>query len=189
MPKPLAEIDFEDTPTGSNASVEGVDGKAVRLTGDDAVDTSVGNFHRSQPFSVSLWIKTPDVKERAVDLPSIARVDRRGSRGYELLIEDGRLSWSLIHFWPGNAMRIRTLEPVPIDQWMHVVVTSDGSSRAGGLRIYVDGQRADAETVRDSLTKQYHRRRRGHDRDRRTFSRSTASRTVASIDFASSIAN
>ena len=41
-----------------------------------------------------------------------------GSRGYQLLIEDGKLSVGLIHFWPGNAIGIRAIEPLlaqPLD--------------------------------------------------------------------------
>ena len=33
-----------------------------------------------------------------------------GSRGYELLIEDGKLCADLVHFWPGNAIGIKTKE-------------------------------------------------------------------------------
>ena len=33
-----------------------------------------------------------------------------GSRGYEILIEDGKLCADLVHFWPGNAIGIRTRE-------------------------------------------------------------------------------
>ena len=36
-----------------------------------------------------------------------------GSRGYELILDEGQLRWSLIHFWPGNAVSIRALDPLP----------------------------------------------------------------------------
>ena len=76
------------------------------------------------------------------------------SRGYELLIEDGCLKWSLIHFWPGNAASIAMRESLPLHQWVHVTVTSDGSSEAAGLAIYVNGQRAETQVIRDSLTRE-----------------------------------
>src|SRR5690606_5462990 len=43
---------------------------------------------------------------------------------------------------------------LPVDQWVHVTVTNDGSSRASGLGLFVDGQPMDVEIVRDGLTKQ-----------------------------------
>ena len=85
-------------------------GTAVEFTGDDAVDLPLGNFGRHQPFSVSLWLKTPDVKDRAVVFHRSRAWTDAASRGYELLIEDGRLKWSLIHFWPGNAISIAAKE-------------------------------------------------------------------------------
>jgi hypothetical protein len=42
---------------------------------------------------------------------------------------------------------------VPIKQWVNVVVTNDGSSRADGLKIYLDGKLAAVEVIRDNLTK------------------------------------
>ena len=139
---------------GENKLVPGRFGQAVEFTGDDPVDLPLGNFERSQPFSVSLWLKTPDVKDRAVVFHRSRAWTDAGSRGYELLIEDGRLKWSLIHFWPGNAISIAAQKPLPLNQWTHVVVASDGSSRAAGLRLYVDGRAAEIEIVRDHLTRQ-----------------------------------
>ena len=59
----------------------------------------------------------------------------------------------LVHFWPGNAIGITTKAAIPIDRWVHVTMTYDGSSRASGLKLYLDGRRADCEVVRDALTK------------------------------------
>jgi hypothetical protein len=138
---------------GENQLVEGRFGKAVQFTGDDAVDTPLGNFRRHEPFSISLWVKTPDVKERAVILHRSRAWTDAASRGYELLLEEGKLKWSLIHFWPGNAISIRARSPMPVGEWVHVVVTNDGSSRASGLRLYVNGRLAATEVIRDALTK------------------------------------
>ena len=138
---------------GENKLVTGKIGQAVHFTGDDAVDTPVGNFHRHEPFSLSLWIQTPDKKERAVVLHRSQAWTDAASRGYELLIEDGHIKWSLIHFWPGNAISIRTQAKVPLNAWTQVVVTNDGSSRAAGLKIYLDGHLAEVDVIKDHLTK------------------------------------
>jgi len=138
---------------GENKLVPGHEGSAVKFTGDDSVDTKVGNFQRHEPFSVSLWMQTPDVKERAVVFHRSRAWMDAASRGYELLIEEGKLKWSLIHFWPGNAISIRTKQNIPLKTWLHVVVTNDGSSRADGLRLFIDGQQAAVDIIRDNLTK------------------------------------
>jgi hypothetical protein len=152
----LGEVEylkFEDATAGANKSVPGKVGQAIQLTGDDAVNLSVGNFTRSTPFSISLWMKTPDRKERAVVFHRSRACTDSASRGYQLLIEEGELSASLIHFWPGNAIRVRTTEELPIDKWVHVTMVYDGSSRAAGLRLFVDGELAETYVVRDHLVK------------------------------------
>ncbi|MFZ4767374.1 MAG: DUF1549 domain-containing protein, partial [Roseimicrobium sp.] len=138
---------------GENALVPGKNGQAVRFTGDDPVQLPVGNFKRHEPFSVSLWLKTPDSKERAVVFHRSRAWTDAASRGYELLIEEGKLKWSLIHFWPGNAISVRAQSALPLNTWVHVTVTNDGSSRATGLRLYINGREATVDIVRDNLTK------------------------------------
>ncbi|QDV39080.1 DUF1553 domain-containing protein [Tautonia plasticadhaerens] len=128
-------------------------GGGIRLDGEDSIVLPMGNFTRDEPFSVALWAKTPDAKDRAVIFHRSRAWTDAGSRGYQLLIEDGRLGASLVHFWPGNAIGIRAVDPMPLGEWVHVAVTYDGSSRADGLTLFVDGKPAEVETVRDHLFK------------------------------------
>ena len=152
--KPIEAVDFAKIGIGNNQRIKDDQQlAAVKLTGDDAVVLSSGNFRRFQPFSVSLSLKTPDVKERAVVFHRSRAWTDAGSRGYQLLIENGRLSFSLIHFWPGNAIRVITQDPIPVDQWLDVAVVYDGSMQAQGLEIFVDGKKQALDVVRDHLTK------------------------------------
>lgn len=153
VPGRIAYLDFEQPAKAPNETRPGKIGNAVKLTGDDGVGLKVGNFHRFDPFSVALWVNPPDEKERAVVFHRSRAWTDAASRGYELLIEDGRLSAALIHFWPGNAIRVRTCEKLSLKTWTHVAVTWDGSSRAEGLQIYVNGSPAETEVVRDNLFK------------------------------------
>ena len=150
----LTPADYAMT-AAANVSVPGRPGagQALKLSGDDAVKTKVGNFHRHEPFTLSLWLQTPEASSRAVILHRSRAWTDAGSRGYELLLEDGRPKWSLIHFWPGDAISIRAVDPLPLNQWVHVTVSNDGSSRAAGLRLFVNGQPVRTEIIRDHLTK------------------------------------
>ncbi|TDJ74819.1 MAG: DUF1553 domain-containing protein [Planctomycetota bacterium] len=134
--------------------VPGRTGRALLLSGENGARfAGIGEFRRWDPFTIALWLRTPDRKERAVVLHRSRAWTDSGSRGYQLLLEDGRPSFSLIHFWPGNAIRVRALAPIPEGEWVHVAVTYDGSSRAGGLALYLGGRRVEVETVRDRLTR------------------------------------
>ncbi|MDB4382680.1 DUF1553 domain-containing protein, partial [Akkermansiaceae bacterium] len=138
---------------GPNKPVPGKVSHALHLTGDDAVGTKVGDFHREQPFTVSLWMQTPDIKDRAVVFSRSKAWHDAASRGYELLLIDNHLQWSLIHFWPGNAISIKTTEAIKPGEWVHVTVSNDGSSKAGGLKIHLNGKPAATKVVRDQLTR------------------------------------
>lgn len=134
--------------------VAGKVGNGLLLDGEDNFNTTVaGDLMRHDPFSISLWIKTPDVKDRAVIWHRTRASIDAGDRGYQLFIEDGKLSAMIAHFWPGNALKINTRHTLPVDKWVQVTVTYDGSSRASGLQIYWDGRLADCEIVRDNLTR------------------------------------
>ena len=150
---PIEVVDFSTVGGGNTKTTDSRGNPAVQLSGDDAIGLKTGNFTRYQPFSVSLSLRVPDVKERAVVFHRSRAWTDAGSRGYQLLIEDGRLSASLVHFWPGNAISVKTRYHLPLNQWTDVAVVYDGSMRAAGLSIFVDGERAEVEVVKDHLTK------------------------------------
>lgn len=129
-------------------------GMALQLDGENGFSTTVGGeFRRYDPFTIGLWIKTPRAYDHAVLWHRTRAGLDAGSRGYELLIEDGHLAASIVHFWPGNAIKIRNDHPLPVDRWVQVTVTYDGSNSAEGLHIYLDGRLQAAEVVRDCLTR------------------------------------
>jgi hypothetical protein len=134
-----------------NKFVFGRNGKVVRLTGDDKITLPVGNFTRNDSFSVSLWVNTPDEKSRAVIFSRSKAWTDAASRGYELLIEDGKLSAALIHFYPGDAIRIKSNDKLPVGEWKQITLTYDGSSKANGLKLYLDGKPLGTGIIRDNL--------------------------------------
>jgi hypothetical protein len=155
----VLDVDFAKTSHAENVLFEGPGGKkAIKLTGDDEVKLDEGKVRRFQPFSIVSRIKIPPqpenipIERNVVFHCSKAWTDS-ASRGYELLIENGRLKASLIHFWPGNAISVRTQQPVATDRWIHVAMAYDGSSKASGIQIYVDGKLQPIDIVRDNLQK------------------------------------
>jgi hypothetical protein len=168
-PKPVAAFSFEvitndSTPDNisTNAATlvdgpeleEGKSGKAIKFSGDNSVVCKgAGAFHRTSPFSFSLWLKPTEKQERAVIFHRSRSWTDSGSRGYELLLEDGIPTFSLIHFWPGNALKVGAKKSLPFGEWSHLVITYDGSSRVDGLRLWLGGEPVPLETVRDNLYK------------------------------------
>ncbi len=144
----------------------GVHGQALRFNGENSVVFSgLGEFKRSDPFSFALWLKPGEPQERAVVFHRSRAWTDSGSRGYELLLDQGRPWFALVHFWPGNAIAIRARKAVSLNEWTHVAVTYDGSSRADGLRLYINGEAAACDVIRDHLYKDFVHRSEWGDSD------------------------
>ncbi len=155
VPGLIKHIDFREIELHGNSLAGGDDLESitVKLSGDDEIKLDVGNFRRFDPFTISCRIRVPDHKDRAVVYHRSRAWTDAASRGYQLLIENGKLSASLIHFWPGNAVSVQSVDALPLDRWLHVAWVYDGSSRAAGLRLFVDGRPQPVEVIRDQLTK------------------------------------
>jgi hypothetical protein len=71
--------------------------------GDDALNfpSGFGDFNRHQNFTMAFWVKPTIELDRAVVVRRSKAWTDAASRGIEVLIENGRLSPALIHFWPG----------------------------------------------------------------------------------------
>ncbi len=134
--------------------VPGKLGQAVELTGENGFTfPGVGHFTRDDPFTLSLWVRTPAPTPRAVLVHhSQAPIDA-GSRGYELLLEDGKVAFGLHHMWPGNSLKVRSKTAIPTGAWAHITATYDGSSSAVGAKLYLDGKPLEVDVIRDKLTK------------------------------------
>ena len=113
----------------------------------------IAGFRRTDPFSFTFWLKLETPLPRAVILHhSRAGLDA-ANRGYELTLEKGHLTATLAHFYPGNAIRIETVAAVDLKDWQHIGWTYDGSSRAAGLQLYLNGKPVPTRVVRDGLNR------------------------------------
>lgn len=138
----------------------------------------IANFSRSDPFTFSFWLKQEAPAARAVVLHhSRAGVDA-ANRGYELTLENGRLTATLAYFYPGNAIRVQALEAVDFREWHHIGWTYDGSSRAEGLRLYIDGRPLPVRVVRDNLTRDIQYLKEWGDLDSLTVADATAGELI-----------
>ncbi|MEO7678941.1 MAG: DUF1549 domain-containing protein, partial [Verrucomicrobiota bacterium] len=144
------QLALADSPKQSDGRV----GKALQFDGESsAVGKGLGEFKRTDPFSFSLWLKPTEKQERAVIFHHSRAWTDSGSRGYELILEKAKPAFALIHFWPGNAIGIRAREEIPLNEWTHLTLTYDGSSRASGLRIFRNGEPVEIEILHDTLSK------------------------------------
>ena len=119
------------------------DGKGEFLDAGQAVALEATNA-----FSFGAWAKF-DPKGGAI----LSKMeDGPGFRGFDLLVEEGKLAVHLINTWPDNGLKVQTKDAFSKDFWHHIMVVYDGSKKAAGLKIYVDGKSAPLETKTDKLS-------------------------------------
>ena len=122
-------------------------GKALKLDGKaHAEAASRPEWERTNAFAVAAWVRIQG------DGAILSQMEKGpGYRGVDLLISDRRLQTHLIQAWPDDAIKVRTKEQLPQNQWLHVAVSYDGSAKASGVQLFVNGVRKDLEAEKDQL--------------------------------------
>jgi hypothetical protein len=134
---------------------KGVSGQSLKYNVQTRVvypATKVGYFERYEPFSVSIWVKVPEVYPKATIFYS-SENHRYGYQGYDLLLLDNKINFRLSHSYPHDAISVLSREQISLNTWNHIIVTYDGSSRAAGTAIYLNGRRLQLDTEQDHLMK------------------------------------
>ncbi len=143
--------------TASDAWYGGANG---RFNGAIAIDVnfdsiSMGNlplfsFERTNPFSVSIWIKTSTntsmnlVGKQDSVSPFSGWSLQAGSSSY--------IYFQLINTYGSNFLEVKTPFNYADNAWHHLVATYSGSSLASGVHVYLDGKDATLQTTANSLS-------------------------------------
>ena len=134
--------------TGAFSNDHGVVGKAAVYGGTQhlAFPASLP-LEADRPWTLGLWIK-PSANLVGV----LAKVQPdEARRGVEIIWAKGQLQVNLVHRWVADAIEVTTRPALRGSDWRHVVVSYDGSSRAAGLAVFVDGLRQQVQVTRDTL--------------------------------------
>lgn len=135
-----------------NYSKEKDGGRA--LNGDHAIrlDYPQEKTRRQQPMTASLGLLLPEKYERAYIYGQSQATLDAGYRGITMMVEDGKVTVKVAHFYPGNAIEVVSRKELPIKRWAQLAMSYDGSSRAEGVRLYLDGKPMPTEVRYDTLT-------------------------------------
>ncbi len=124
--------------------------KAFKSRAESAVQVDgVGDFERDQAFTCSAWVKVPGEKLTGA---MVARMDdAHDYRGWDLWLDQGRPATHIVSKWPGDALKVigkKTLKP---GKWQYITVSYDGTGKAEGVKIYIDGAAQEVELAANSL--------------------------------------
>jgi hypothetical protein len=136
-----------------NKLVPGKSGLAVEFDGDDELSLpAASGFPAWSQYSAVFWLYLPKSITNAIICHRESGTDA-GFHGIELSLDERRLMFIIKRFWPGNALAVRSTVAVPVEQWVQIGMSYDGSAKAEGMTLFLNGLQAPTEIVRDHLYK------------------------------------
>jgi mono/diheme cytochrome c family protein len=166
LPRPstdglVAHFDFNDRLDDDTASMRlephgepeyqpGIRDRAVSFDGGRHVEAPQVPWDSDAAWSVSTWVRFSGPSSVGCVVSCTEPDGDR--RGWDVLWRKGFLIVNLVHRWGADAIEVWTVDAAKTNQWQHVVVSYDGSRRAAGVQIFVDGQRQELRIQQNSLT-------------------------------------
>lgn len=148
-----ATVDHASRSVNLNDSAKWADGpggKALEIQGAAFDLADVGNFESDHAFTLAVWVKLPPVDGYG---PICARMEVGPKyRGWDLWVQQRRIGMHLVHDWPGNAFKVVSKSQVPANEWTHIAITYDGSRKASGFQIYINGAVQEKNVENETLT-------------------------------------
>ncbi len=137
---------------------------ALRLAVASTVELpEAGDFEGTEAFSAVGWFMPRQLPSWGKSGAFLARFDDAAGRGWDLYWVQGgnensqsisALSSLAVHLAHDATHRIEVRTPPMLnrlDGWYHLALAYDGSGRAAGVRLFVNGRPVAVETVLDSL--------------------------------------
>ncbi len=135
------------------ASLADRDSTAKKTTAGEIELADVGDFEKDQAFSYGTWVKPSRANLGGALL---SRMDEGPDfRGWDLWLEGGKVAAHIISKWQEDALKVVSDGTLKPNVWNHVMVTYDGSGKAAGIKIYLDGKlranKVDVDALKGSI--------------------------------------
>ncbi len=137
-------------------------GKAAEFAGKSQLAfPGVGDFDTNDKFSLAMWMRLTGGRDKD-DINFLQKSDaKQARRGYEIEFDESvtlpglkrgsHMVIRLINQWPASAIEIRTKEHFIYRDWYQVTLNYDGSGKASGLQLYLNGKPVEVDVLHDSL--------------------------------------
>jgi hypothetical protein len=148
-----ARLVIEDTNHRPETFTKGPVGRAIVLDGVRGLEAGdVGAFGFLDRFTLAGWIRPDDARGGTIFSKML---DEPQGEGYSLEVVEGRIHVNLIKRWLDDAIRVRSAALVAPGRWTHLAVSYDGSRKAAGVTIYLDGRQVVHEVLLDELNQTF----------------------------------
>ena len=123
-------------------------GQSVAVNDDGYVELpAIEGLSTQFRFSISFWMKPENVRSGSIlsnEQPNFRRV------GTQIGFVDGHLQWDISTRWIAGVSTIKTVKTFEPGEWVHVMATNDGTQRAKGMKLYVNGELQNVKTLRNT---------------------------------------
>ena len=129
-------------------------GQALQFDGRNYMSLGdVGDFEECDHFTISAFVKPEQTPEKLAGL--LARRNGEQKRGgYELVMtSNGQLQAGVYHDKNKEKAVVESSGRIPLGDWSHVCMTYDGSGRAAGINIYINGVKQATRELFDELNR------------------------------------
>src|SRR5581483_5697296 len=129
---------------------------AIEFFGHTQLETDRLEKPTTNGWIFSAWVRRDMARPAALfstakfSLPESA--DEYGAGVQILLTADGKLEARAATGWPGYAADVVSKQVIGVGDWRHVAVACDGSTKAAGLRLFMDGRECGREVIHNDLT-------------------------------------
>ena len=117
------------------------------------LDEGFGQYRATEPFSGSIFVRT--VKRDSTLTQTILGTSGAKNHTWKgqdfYLDEQNRLNFRLLRSLPDDGLHVRTTDSLRTGRWYQVGWTYDGSGRASGIKLFVDGQMPEQRQLLDNL--------------------------------------
>ncbi len=125
---------------------------------------NTGDFDKSDAFSLAVWLREGDRD------PMTVFSKMTNGRGYAMRFDEAipigdlrrgaKLSFELTHGSAQDSIRVQTRRRLPTSSkdpgeakpWYHVVLNYDGSGKASGVHMFINGKAEELDTLADGIT-------------------------------------
>lgn len=133
---------------GSIAYAQGMLGHAATFDATNYAQFQGPALDTDQPFSLAVWFKPGNAPVGYI----VSKIDNSAAqRGLEVFWYKSRPRLNLVRTWRREAIELSTRDTYVGGEWHHLVVSYDGSGKAAGFTVLVDGQEQPMSVRRDSL--------------------------------------
>ncbi len=115
----------------------------------------LGDYESNEAFSASMWADLRMVTGNGTTgngslISRMGDASKDGHRGWDMFIDGDKLVVHIVSHWPDRAIRVDS-GGVPRGEWVHLGFSYDGSGKAEGITLFINGQPRKPEITVNTL--------------------------------------